>query len=70
MMIRSSLERLLVGAQAEIVSLSTASWILQAILSVCRSFFPLQVAIAGPGKQILDELQGDGFDTHGSRFRV
>lgn len=69
-MIPSSLESLLVGAQAEIVSLSNASWILQEILSVCRSFFPLQVANAGPGKQILDELQGDGFDTHGSKFRV
>ncbi len=69
-MIPSTLESLLVGAQAEIVSLSNASSILQAILSVCRSFFPLQVANAGLGKQILDELQGDGFDTHGSKFRV
>ncbi len=32
------------------------------ILSVCLSFL-LQVANDGPGKQILDELQGDGIDT-------
>jgi sugar/nucleoside kinase (ribokinase family) len=61
-MIPSSLESVLVGAQAESVSLSNASGILQAILSVCLSFL-LQVANDGPGKQILDELQGDGIDT-------